>query len=74
MGTTLLLIGASCGAIGMFVSYHEDVSSGSAIVLLAAGIFAVVYAGTSFRRVTRPAAKPWAEREVVESLQPSRDI
>jgi ABC-type Mn2+/Zn2+ transport system permease subunit len=76
-GTMLMLstvIGAACGGIGMFVSYHEDISSGSAIVLLAAGAFAVVYAGTSLRRATRPAARAWAVRETVESLQPTRDV
>jgi ABC-type Mn2+/Zn2+ transport system permease subunit len=41
------LIGIFCGAAGMFVSFHQDISSGSAIVLLNAGVFALVYAGTS---------------------------
>lgn len=70
-GTMLLLstaIGAGCGGIGMFLSYHEDISSGSAIVLMAAGAFAVVYAGTSLVRAMRPATHPFAEREPAEQL------
>jgi ABC-type Mn2+/Zn2+ transport system permease subunit len=59
-GTMLVLstlIGSTCGAIGMFLSYHEDISSGSAIVLLAAGFFALVYAGTTLHRALRPAPR-----------------
>ncbi len=40
-------IGVFCGAVGMFVSFHEDISSGSAIVLLNAGVFALAYAASS---------------------------
>ena len=68
-GTMLVLstvIGAACGGIGMFLSYHEDISSGSAIVLLAAGFFAVVYAGTTLVRAFRPVPQPIAEREPAE--------
>ena len=75
-GTMLILstlIGATCGGIGMFLSYHEDISSGSAIVLLAAGFFAAVYAGTSLHRTLRPVAQPWAEREPVESWPTARN-
>lgn len=75
-GTMLVLsalIGAFCGAVGMFVSYHEDISSGSAIVLLAAAFFALVYAGTSLRRALRPASQPWAVTEQMDSLQTPRD-
>lgn len=53
-GTMILLsclIGAASGAIGMFLSFHLDISSGSAIVLLAASTFAVVYASTILRSV-----------------------
>jgi ABC-type Mn2+/Zn2+ transport system permease subunit len=52
-GLTLILstlIGASCGFAGMFLSYWYDVASGAAVVLFAAGVFAAVYAFTSFRR------------------------
>jgi manganese/iron transport system permease protein/iron/zinc/copper transport system permease protein len=66
-GTMMLLstaIGVLCGAIGMFVSFHEDISSGSAIVLLNAGSFAVVYSATATwhwhaaRRFPAPAQTP----------------
>jgi ABC-type Mn2+/Zn2+ transport system permease subunit len=59
-------IGAASGAIGMFLSYHEDISSGSAIVLLAAAIFAITYAGTSLRKTVRPVQQPWAEAETAD--------
>ena len=75
-GTMLVLstaIGAACGGIGMFLSYHEDISSGSAIVLLAAGFFAMVYAGTSLHRALRPAAQPFAERETAERWSTARN-
>jgi len=52
-GAMLLLstaIGAGCGFAGMFLSYWYDVASGAAVVLLAAGVFATVYAATTFRR------------------------
>lgn len=53
-GTMLVLscaIGSLCGGIGMFLSFHLDISSGSAIVLLAAATFATVYAATTLRSV-----------------------
>ena len=52
-GAMLLLstaIGAGCGFAGMFLSYWYDVASGAAVVLLAAGVFVVVYAATTLRR------------------------
>lgn len=51
-------IGAVSGFAGMNLSYHLDVSSGSAIVLVSACIFAVVFALTGPRRLRRlaPAA------------------
>lgn len=55
-GRMLLLstaIGAACGAGGMFLSYYADVASGAAIVLLAAAVFAVVYAATGVRGALR---------------------
>jgi ABC-type Mn2+/Zn2+ transport system permease subunit len=44
------ILGAFSGCVGMFVSFHEDVASGSAVVLLNATLFAIAYAGTSGRR------------------------
>lgn len=36
-------IGAATGAVGMYLSYHLDVSSGATIVLTGAGLFVVTY-------------------------------
>ena len=47
------LLGAACGACGMFLSYGYDVASGAAIVLLAASLFAATYALTSIRNALR---------------------
>ncbi len=44
-------IGAGCGLVGMNLSYHLDVQSGPMIVLVGAGLFAVVYAATRRRPV-----------------------
>jgi ABC-type Mn2+/Zn2+ transport system permease subunit len=45
------IIGAATGFFGMFLSYEYDIASGAAIVLLSAGIFAAVYAGTALHKV-----------------------
>lgn len=44
------VLGALFGATGIFLSYHFDVASGAAIVLLSASVFAIVYAVTALRR------------------------
>jgi manganese/iron transport system permease protein/iron/zinc/copper transport system permease protein len=44
-------LGAATGFFGMFLSYHYDVASGAAIVLLSAALFATTYAITRLRRV-----------------------
>ena len=44
------LFGALFGAVGIFLSYHFDIASGAAIVLLSASVFAIVYAVTTLRR------------------------
>ncbi|MGH2839759.1 MAG: metal ABC transporter permease [Solirubrobacteraceae bacterium] len=51
-------IGASCGFVGMNLSYHMDVQSGPAIVLVAATLFAAVFlvTGPAGRRRRLPAA------------------
>jgi manganese/iron transport system permease protein/iron/zinc/copper transport system permease protein len=43
-------IGAGCGFFGMLLSYWGDVASGASIVLLAAVVFALVYAATALRK------------------------
>ncbi len=37
------VVGISCGAIGMYVSYYVDIASGAAIVLTMTAVFAVVF-------------------------------
>jgi manganese/iron transport system permease protein/iron/zinc/copper transport system permease protein len=46
------LLGGLTGAVGMVLGYHLDVSSGAAIVLVAAGCFAVAYLARA--RTRRP--------------------
>ena len=48
-------VGAACGFVGMYVSYHLDVSSGATIVLVGAALFAVVFAATGSRGLRRAA-------------------
>src|SRR5690606_6948927 len=42
-------IGAATGFVGMNLSYHLDVQSGPTIVLVGAGLFAVVFTVTGLR-------------------------
>jgi manganese/iron transport system permease protein/iron/zinc/copper transport system permease protein len=49
-------IGATSGFVGMNLSYHLDVSSGGTIVLVSAGLFAVVFVVTGRRGALRAAA------------------
>jgi ABC-type Mn2+/Zn2+ transport system permease subunit len=39
-------IGGACGLVGMYLSYHLDVSSGATIVLVGATLFCVVFSVT----------------------------
>jgi manganese/iron transport system permease protein/iron/zinc/copper transport system permease protein len=39
-------LGAVCGFVGMNLSYHLDIQSGPAIVLVAASVFAIVFVAT----------------------------
>jgi ABC-type Mn2+/Zn2+ transport system permease subunit len=48
-------IGAACGLVGMNLSYHLDVPSGTTIVLTGAAVFAIVLAATGRRRLQRTA-------------------
>jgi manganese/iron transport system permease protein/iron/zinc/copper transport system permease protein len=47
-------IGAIGGLVGMYLSYHLDVSSGATIVLVDFAVFAATYAATAGRRVAGP--------------------
>jgi uncharacterized membrane protein YjjP (DUF1212 family) len=49
-------IGALAGLIGMYLSYHLDVSSGATIVLVNFVAFATVYSATANQR-SRPGQK-----------------
>lgn len=49
------IIGAGCGFVGMNLSYHLNVPSGTTIVLTGSVVFAVVLAGTGGRRLQRAA-------------------
>jgi len=46
-------IGAACGFVGMNLSYHLDVPSGTTIVLTGAAVFLVVLTATGGRRLSR---------------------
>jgi manganese/iron transport system permease protein/iron/zinc/copper transport system permease protein len=50
------LIGGLCGLVGMYLSYHLDVSSGATIVLVGFGCFAVVFAVTGRKGLRRVAS------------------
>ncbi|MFP5225936.1 MAG: metal ABC transporter permease [Actinomycetota bacterium] len=49
------IIGAVTGLVGMFASYHLDISSGASIVLVGAALFAVVFTVSGARRALLPA-------------------
>jgi manganese/iron transport system permease protein/iron/zinc/copper transport system permease protein len=44
------IIGALCGAVGMFLSYYLDISSAAMIVLTAAALFLMVEAGLIIKK------------------------
>lgn len=44
------VLGAGCGAAGLYLSYYLNVASGPAVVLLSTVVFAVVYLGQQARR------------------------
>ena len=47
------LIGAAAGLAGMYLSYYQDIASGSAIVLLSAALFVATYLATTLRDALR---------------------
>ena len=50
-------IGAACGFVGMVASYHLDISSGAAVVLVGAALFTLVFAATGARGRRRLGAR-----------------
>jgi manganese/iron transport system permease protein/iron/zinc/copper transport system permease protein len=50
-----VVIGAVCGFVGMYLSYHLDVSSGATIVLVGAALFTLVFLATGPRGLRRAA-------------------
>lgn len=42
-------IGASCGFVGVYLSYYLNWSSGASVVITAAAVFVIVYAWSAFR-------------------------
>ena len=69
-------IGALCGFVGMNLSYHLDVSSGAAIVLVGAALFVVVFAATTPRQrvaATRRQRSATIRAEAAENDRSARD-
>jgi manganese/iron transport system permease protein/iron/zinc/copper transport system permease protein len=48
-------IGAVCGLVGMYLSYHLEIPSGTTIVLTNAAVFVLVLAATGARGLRRTA-------------------
>jgi ABC-type Mn2+/Zn2+ transport system permease subunit len=55
-------IGASTGFVGMFLSYHLNVASGSSIVLLGTGLFVLTLGLSSLRRAGATSPRPGESR------------
>jgi manganese/iron transport system permease protein/iron/zinc/copper transport system permease protein len=51
-----VVVGTFCGFVGVYLSYYLNWASGPAVVLTAAGLFAVAYAVSSVRRRRIPEA------------------
>ena len=65
------LIGAACGFVGMNLSYHLDVPSGTMIVLTGAAVFTVVLSVTGGRRLART-SRLGASNESATLVAPAR--
>ncbi|MFN2606324.1 MAG: metal ABC transporter permease [Acidimicrobiales bacterium] len=65
------VIGATCGFVGMVLSYHLDVSSGATIVLVGAALFTVVFAVTGRRGRRRAAGLDAHDAPVVAGPLPA---
>jgi manganese/iron transport system permease protein len=70
------LVGAACGFAGMFVSYYVDAASGATIVLVAAGVFVMVFAATSLinRRKLSSLAPRKRGGELEEGAHPAVEV
>ncbi len=63
------LVGSASGFVGMNLSYHLDVPSGTMIVLTGAAVFSVAYAVTGGRRLVRsPQTVAQTDPAVVSSI------
>ena len=71
--TVLLLstgLGAACGFVGIYLSFFIDVSSGAAVVLVEAGVFALVMAYSNFRPRRVPNELEYVHRADVGRFSP----
>lgn len=59
------VLGAVCGAVGMYASHHLEIPSGTPIVLTNAVVFVVVLAVTGGRTLRRAAGMDDHDRDVV---------
>ena len=67
-------IGASSGFVGMYLSYHLDISSGATIVLVNFVLFAIAYAYTAMKSTSRrpfPVLKFSRRRSIDQASIPS---
>lgn len=64
-------LGASAGLVGMYLSYHLDISSGAAIVLVNFAVFVVVYAVTGSTGLHRLATLTHDRPTPAKRMEPS---
>ena len=67
-------IGASSGFVGMYLSYHLDISSGATIVLVNFVLFAIAYAYTATKSTSRrpfPTLKFSRRRSIDQAITPA---
>ncbi len=56
------LIGAASSILGFYLSYHQDIATGPAIVLIATAIFIFVFAEQQVRQMSAQIVQRWRER------------
>jgi len=61
-------VGAGCGLVGMYLSYHARVPSGTMIVLTGAAVFTAVLAGTGARGLRRTVGR--ADHDALAMVRP----